>query len=189
MPFLTEEIWHLLSPRKEGEDLMVSQLRTLTVKSENKPLLVFFPHIQQAITELRSLRNQHQISPKQTLQLWINPLNLQEYTPGIIALIQKMGNFSPIEFTIEKINGATYKLIDQDEFYILLESVIDPEIEKQKLTEELNYQEGFLISVRKKLENEKFRLNAKPEIIAAEEKKQQDSESRIRVIKDRLKEL
>jgi valyl-tRNA synthetase len=75
------------------------------------------------------------------------------------------------------------------EFYILLESVIDPEIEKQKLTEELNYQEGFLISVRKKLENEKFRLNAKPEIIAAEEKKQQDSESRIRVIKDRLKEL
>jgi len=51
---------------------------------------------------------------------------------------------------------------------------------------ELNHLKGFLLSVEKKLNNEKFVQNAKPEVLALEQKKKSDAETKIRVIEESL---
>ena len=66
---------------------------------------------------------------------------------------------------------------------------MDVEEELKKLEAELKYQEGFLQSVMKKLSNERFVQNAKPEIVENERKKQSDAESKIVTIKDSIASL
>ena len=59
----------------------------------------------------------------------------------------------------------------------------------QKMEDEIKYLEGFLISVNKKLSNEKFVANAKPEVVANERKKQADAESKIAALKANIAKL
>ncbi|MGZ5212051.1 MAG: hypothetical protein ACXWB6_07270, partial [Kaistella sp.] len=61
--------------------------------------------------------------------------------------------------------------------------------EKTKTEEELKYLKGFLISVEKKLSNEKFVANAKAEVVDAERKKQKDAQDKITLLEDKLKTL
>ena len=49
--------------------------------------------------------------------------------------------------------------------------------------------QGFLVSVSKKLDNEKFVQNAKPEVLAIEQKKKADALARIQTIEESLAQL
>jgi len=57
------------------------------------------------------------------------------------------------------------------------------------LLKDLEHQKGFLVSVQKKLNNEKFLANAKPEVLAVEQKKQADTEARIKTIEESLSSM
>lgn len=81
-------------------------------------------------------------------------------------------------------------MVGATEFAVpLSESNIDIEAEIEKMETEIKYLEGFLQSVRKKLSNERFVQNAKPEIVENERKKQADAESKITVLKESIKGL
>ena len=54
------------------------------------------------------------------------------------------------------------------------------------MVKDLEHQKGFLLSVEKKLNNEKFLSNAKPEVLAMEQKKKADALSRIKAIEESL---
>jgi valyl-tRNA synthetase len=79
--------------------------------------------------------------------------------------------------------------IEQEKFFIESEREIDIVALKENLIKDLAYQNGFLESVMKKLGNERFVANAKPEVIAAEEKKKADAEARIKTIEESLANL
>jgi len=66
---------------------------------------------------------------------------------------------------------------------------MDTGAQKAQLEQDLAYQRGFLESVEKKLSNERFVQNAKPEVVAAEKKKKADAEEKIRAITESLKQL
>ena len=57
------------------------------------------------------------------------------------------------------------------------------------MEDEITYLEGFLKSVMKKLRNERFVQNAKPEIVENERNKQADAENKITVLKESIKGL
>jgi valyl-tRNA synthetase len=63
------------------------------------------------------------------------------------------------------------------------------EEEIKKLKEELNYTEGFLKSVQKKLSNERFVNNAPNQVIASERKKEADALAKIETLKASLVNL
>ena len=69
------------------------------------------------------------------------------------------------------------------------DTTIDTEAQKAQLEKDLQYFIGFLQSVEKKLSNEKFVQNAKPEVIAMEQKKQADAMAKIKTIEESLKLL
>ena len=66
---------------------------------------------------------------------------------------------------------------------------IDVDAEIKKLTEELNYTQGFLKSVQKKLSNERFVAGAPEQVVASEKKKEADALSKIETLKSSLASL
>jgi valyl-tRNA synthetase len=70
--------------------------------------------------------------------------------------------------------------------YVQPRNVIDTSGQNEELKKELDYLKGFLISVYKKLANERFVQNAKPEVVEIERRKKADAEHKIKVIEESL---
>jgi len=112
-----------------------------------------------------------------------------DYKGTYDSVIIKMGNLASIEKVQEKEPGAVGFLVGTTEFSIPLFDKTDVEAELKKLKAELEYQHGFLQSVMKKLTNERFVQNAKPEIVENERKKKADTESKIALLKENIAAL
>jgi len=80
-------------------------------------------------------------------------------------------------------------VIGGDKFFITSDQAIDTSSQRKQLEEDLNYYKGFLASVEKKLSNEKFVQNAKPEVVEMEKKKQSDALEKIALLEESLKNL
>lgn len=183
MPFITEELWQALSERKEGESIMVSAMPQET-KFDSK-FISSFEKVKETIAGIRTIRLQKNIPNKEELALEVTG----NYDAAFNSVLLKMGNLSAISEVKEKDATAASFLVGTTEFSVPLGNNIDVEAELKKLNEELVYLEGFLNSVRKKLSNEKFVANAKPEIVENERKKEADAESKIKTIKESIANL
>jgi valyl-tRNA synthetase len=181
MPFVTEEIYQQLASRTD--DLCIKQNSTPT--NADSTLLLKGQLLKEIITGLRDLRNKQQVKPKETIELFIQTENEAIYK-SIEAILSKQLNTSSINFTNETIAGSFTTIIERDKFYIVTEKPIDSTNQKAELEKELNHLKGFLLSVEKKLSNEKFVQNAKAEVLAIEQKKKADAESKIKTINESL---
>lgn len=184
MPFVTEEIYHQLQP--QTDDLCVKQFADLG--SADPSVLEAAELLKKVITALRDSRNKNQIKPKETVQLSIQTNNINRYSP-IETILKKQVNASDIVYAQEAVMNTIVVALETDKFYIAAEKELDTSAMRAELEKDLQYQQNFLQSVIKKLSNEKFVQNAKPEVIALERKKQADAEARIQVIEEGLKSL
>jgi len=183
MPFITEELWQAISERKDGESIMISDMPKDTVYDTE--LISAFEKVKETIAGIRTIRLQKNIPNKEQLTLEVTG----DYNSAFDSVIVKMGNLSAISTVNEKDPTAVSFLVGTTEFSVPLGNNIDVEAELKKLNEELVYLEGFINSVRKKLSNEKFVANAKPEIVDNERKKEADAESKIKTIKESIANL
>ena len=183
MPFITEELWQAIAPRKEDESIMMTALPKS--KAYNGEFLSDIEHTKHIISSIRTIRLEKNIPNRDELSLEI----LGKHNSAYNAAITKMANLSAIDAVDEKSAGAASFMVATTEFAIPLTDNIDVEAELEKLKAELIYQEGFLKSVQKKLSNERFVQNAKPEIVDNERKKQADAESKITSLKESIEAL
>ena len=185
MPFITEELWQNLYERKAGESIMVA--RMVEPKAADNALIAQVETLKAIIAGIRTVRLQRNIPQKEALVLQaVRPTPLSE---GEAAVITKLCNLSAIAYVQQKEEGSVAFIADATEYAIQLGAHINVEEELQKLQADLAYQEGFLQNVMKKLGNERFVQNAKPEIVALERKKQSDAESRIATLKESIAAL
>lgn len=183
MPFITEEIWHLIAERKEKDCIIVAEWPE--TKIENIEIIKHFEIVMEVITNIRNIRKQKNISPKEKLQVF-EKVNQGEIIKTYDPIIIKLCNLSSFEYVTAKVDGALSFLLKHAEFYVPLLQNIDVEAEKDRLKKDLEYNIGFLKSVQTKLANEKFVANAKPEMVANEKKKQADAEAKIKAIEEQL---
>ncbi len=183
MPFITEEIWHLIGERGEKECIIVAQW--CNTKSGNSDILNHFEIVTEVITNVRNIRKQKNISPKEKLQLF-EKVNQGEIINTYDSVIIKLCNLSSFEYVTDRVDGAFSFVLKHAEYFIPLSQNMDIDAEKTRLAKELEYNQGFLKSVQIKLANEKFMANAKPEMIANEQKKQADAEAKIKAIEEQL---
>ncbi len=188
MPFITEELWHdeLFGERDAKDCCIVAQLPAVT--AVDSVLLNQCENIKQVITEVRNTRNSKQISPKESLDLLIKQNSAVQYE-AFLPILSKLGNLSHITFVEDKVAGAANFMVSTDEFFIPLSNNIDAEAERARLQKDKEYLLGFLQAVDKKLSNEKFVNNAKPEVIENERKKKADAEAKLKIIEDNLQLL
>ena len=184
MPFITEEIYHLLRERAAGDDLCVRQFDPIGKADAN--VLAEGNLLKEAITALRDARNKAQLKPKESVRLYI-----QSESEAIFRRLQpvlsRQVNAESIDFTGEAVPGASLTIVSgKDKYYIVTEQVLDNGNQKEELQKELIYLKGFLESVNKKLGNERFVQNAKPEVVDLERRKKEDAEIKIRTIEEGL---
>lgn len=187
MPFITEELWHdeIFGTRTDMDCIIVADFPKVQAFDEN--IIKEFAIVQQIISEVRNIRNSKGLSPKIALPLAINATNIDysQYQDSIM----KLANIEELSFVKEKVSGAVSFLAGKDECYVALENNIDVDAEKERISKEIEYLKGFLISVDKKLSNERFVQNAKPEIVENEKNKKADAEAKIQILEESLKSL
>jgi valyl-tRNA synthetase len=185
MPFLTEEIWHLIKERTTSEALIVSEWPIL--KSFDAKVISDFENTIEVISGIRNIRKDKNIAFKDAVELKV--INKDNATTYFDSVIIKLGNISNYEYVSEQVDGALSFRVKSNEYFIPMAGSIDIAAEIEKLEDELKYIQGFLKSVQVKLSNEKFVANAKPEIIANERNKQADALAKIATIEQSLASL
>ena len=184
-PFIAEDLWHLINPRKDGEDIIVAKWPELG--NVNSAVLNDFKVAADIIGHIRNVRKENNIANKIKIDLRIAK---NAVIPNSLdSLIIKMGNLQSLEYTAEKLGNAYSFIVKNVEFFIPFGDNVDIEGEKVKITEELEYTKGFLNSVRKKLGNTNFVSNAPEDVVASEKKKQADAEEKIKLLEEKLLSL
>ncbi|WP_029294686.1 valine--tRNA ligase [Chryseobacterium hispalense] len=182
MPFLTEELWQTISERKIEDALMIAQQKK--AEAFNEDIIKNFETASEVISGVRNYRQTKGISPREAAEMYTNASAFANE-----AVIKKLANVSEIHFGTKPDKPSFTFLVGATEISIPLSENLDLGEEKAKTEEELKYLKGFLISVDKKLSNEKFVANAKPEIVEVERKKQKDALDKIAILEEKLKSL
>lgn len=186
MPFLTEELWHELKERSAEDCIIVANWPK--AKGSDEKLLEETQIAFEAITQIRNIRNEKQISPKEALELHVKteaPALFENYG----GIIQKLANISSIGFTQDKVEQSVSFVLKNHECFVPIAGQIDVEKEKENIQKELDYTKGFLQSVEKKLSNERFVNNAPAQVVEMERKKKADAEAKIKALEENLASL
>ena len=182
MPFLSEELWHNITDRTKEEALVVS---SWPAESEiDDHTLSAFSHTMEMITSIRSIRKQKNISNKVPMQL-LETSSQAEYYENVISKLANIDSFQIVKDLPQQVLPFRVGTAA----YYLPFSVENPAEEIAKLTEELNYQKGFLVGVQKKLSNTRFVDNAPEQVVQTERKKESDALEKINQIEQQIAKL
>ncbi len=186
MPFVTEEIGQDLAPEAGCESIVVARQPRI-VETADARTLARFDLAREVISSVRNIRKQKNIAQKDTLTMKV--MADENYPEEYAPVIAKMCNLSSIDRVEEKDPAAAAFIVKTAQYFIPLADKIDLEAEREKLAADLQYLEGFLASVMKKLSNERFVQSAPEKVVANERAKQADAEAKIAAIKERLASL
>ena len=181
MPFITEEIYHLLQDRTD--DLCVKQFKPVALFNNN--IIEEGELLKKVITALRDARVKNQVKPKDVIQLYIQT-NKKAAFVDIENILAKQVNADAVFYTSESILNTIVVAVEKDKFYIQSTLELDTETLKAELQKDLEHQQKFYESVSKKLSNERFVMNAKPDVVELERKKLNDASARIKVLEESL---
>ena len=182
MPFISEEIWSLISERTSEERLIVTPWPK--VNAIDSKILADEKFAAEVISGIRTIRKEKNIPNKDQIELFVK-LN-ESIDQSFDSVITKLGNLSVLNYVDNKVEGALSFRVKSNEYYIPLAGAVNIEEEIATLTQELEYTKGFLNSVMNKLSNERFVKNAPEQVIANERKKQSDAEAKIKTIQEQL---
>ena len=182
MPFLTEEIWHLISSRKEGEDIIVSSWPDS--KNIDKKILEEFGTATEIIVGIRNIRKEYNISTKEQLEL--KTISNNGDNNRMIDVIIKLGGLISYEKITKKPSNSYSFMIKSNEFFIPINDNIDLLSEITKLEKDLDYNSGFLKSVQNKLNNKNFVKNAPINVVENEKNKMKDAKEKIHILKNKI---
>ncbi|MCC5923260.1 MAG: valine--tRNA ligase [Crocinitomicaceae bacterium] len=184
-PFVTEELWHLLRKRDDGDDILIADFPKAS--TFDKKVIADFQLTFDIISQIRNIRKQQNIAQKIKMDLQIKKNEL--HPSDLDAVIVKMGNLSSLQYVDEKVPNSYSFLINNTEYFVPFGDNVDLTSEREKLQEELIYTKGFLQSVQKKLSNERFVNNAPEQVVAVEKKKAADAIEKISIIESKLADL
>lgn len=185
MPFITEEIWQDLAQRADNESIMISKM--VEIGSVDDRLLEEFEQAKEVISAIRNIRKEKNIPQKDNLSLSVitEDNSFDTYHP----VITKLGNLSTIDTVTAKVENAAGFIVKNRQYFVPLEEKIDVEAELLKLNEELEYTKGFLASVMKKLDNERFVSSAPAKVVEIENTKKADAISKIESLESQINNL
>ncbi len=184
LPFVTEDIYHILKDRTEGDDLIVRQLPAYPVPASE--VLKSGSLLQEIITAVRDTRVKNQLKPKDVIKLSVDTANQAFYTQ-VTGILKRQINAGELVYTSATVAGSISLVVQTDKLYIEApDVVIDTTNQRLQMEKDLQYYRGFVVSVEKKLLNEKFVANAKADVLENERKKHADALAKIKTLEESL---
>jgi valyl-tRNA synthetase len=183
MPFITEEIWHLIGERAIDDFIAVAPLPE--PGTYNLKMLKRFEKTKETVSDIRTIRKENNLPAKEWLSLYVKEEE-KVYDNRFGEILKKLCYLKEINFISEKMDHAVSFIIQTTEFYIPMGERVKVEEELEKLISELSYTQGFLKTVLKKLENRNFMQHAPEKVVEVEKKKKSDAEAKIKVLEERI---
>jgi len=187
MPFITEELWHQLRDRAEGEDCVVGSWPGAGAFDQEMISLV--EKAKDLIVKVREIRNNNAIKAKEPLRLYVEKTasaGKMFGLPGLKEMVIKMAFLEKLEFTAGEIPNAMSFLSGTEKYHLEVPLAIDRENERERLQKELDYLRGFVASVEKKLNNERFVSGAPADVVERERQKLADGLTKIKILEENL---
>jgi valyl-tRNA synthetase len=188
MPFLTEELWHLIKERKQGESILISQYPLVDEDKINPSAEKEMEFVQNIITAIRNIRGEKNIPPSKAIDVYIKTSEVKEHQIEYIKKLARVENLIA-ESSFEKPKLSASAVIKDCEIFVPLEGLIDLDAERTRLNKEIERIEGSLASINKKLLNEKFIQNANPDVVEKEKGKKLEWEQNLKKLNDILLSL
>lgn len=185
MPFLSQELWNAINPNRP-EDIIIAEWPKST--KWDATLIKDFEFTMDIVTNIRNIRKQNNIANKNQIEIFALKNNTNT-SSALDSIISKLGNTSVFEYVTQKVDKANMFLVNSTEYYIPFGDNIDVAAELEKLEADLNYTKGFLTSVQKKLQNEKFVAGAPEQVITMERKKESDALQKIQILEEKIASL
>ncbi|HEX6983524.1 MAG TPA: valine--tRNA ligase [Balneolaceae bacterium] len=193
MPFITEEIWQHIRPRKTKEAMIVAQWPEFDGAAVSESDQELFTQIQRIISSVRNIRAEFNVSPNDEIDLLINAndeksVEALQQNEWVFRKLQSIGEFEA-KADLQKPKTSASSVIEGTEIFVPLEGLIDLDKERERVEREINRLEGFLKSVKGKLSNEGFVNNAPDDVVQRERDKQEDTKNSLQKLKGILNEL
>jgi valyl-tRNA synthetase len=188
MPFITEELWHELAERGPRDYVTVAHWPKAAAPADSAATMAEMERTLAIVAGVQNVRNKNKIGPTKQVALAVKtdaPAEVQAFA----GLIRKLANLSDLSFVDAAPASAVGFVQGSTEFFVPLEIQVDAAAERARVAKELEYAIGFRDSVNKKLGNEKFVANAKPEVLEKERQKLADAEAKIVALEQALKAL
>jgi valyl-tRNA synthetase len=183
MPFITEEIWQAISEKKKGES--ISYAPYPKAEKFDSAMLRSFENVKEVISNIRKIKSEKNIPQREEVLLKVK-INEHAFDNYFNSAIKKLAGVKEIEIVNEKVNGAINFIVSAIEYYVPLGDLVDKNEEIAKLEKELEYARGFIVSVMKKLENERFVQSAPANVVELEQKKKAEADTKIQAIEEQL---
>ena len=183
MPFLTEEIFHLL--KEQETDCCVSSYPSFPAADEG--LLTEIGELKTLISSTRDVRNKAQLKKSLKVDLSYgkdNVLFAKDNSEAYIEILKQLAGIENVTILENEENDLTAFLSGTSKYFIDLPQELDAEEELKKIEEEIVYLNGFMNSISKKLSNERFVNNAPTAVVDKEKKKLGDAEARIKILEE-----
>ncbi|MCO6474352.1 MAG: valine--tRNA ligase [Melioribacteraceae bacterium] len=188
MPYISEEIWHLLKERTDGESISISDYPKFDESKFNSEAESKFSFVESVVTSLRNIRGEMNIAPSKQINVLLKTNLLSSEQKNYIKSLARINKLTA-DVNADKPKASASSVIKDCEIYVPLEGVIDLDVEKSRLSKEISRLEGALKSVNEKLANEKFVNNAPKDVVEKEKTKQDDWNASLIKLKAILNEL
>lgn len=186
MPFLTEEVYHLLKERAEGDSICVA---TYPKAGEvDKQAIEKGEIAKELLTKVRDIRNKNGLKQRTLLPFYAKVSDRNLYA-DFQAIVTKKAFLASFEFTQEEVENTVSFRVGKDTFFVTTGQTVDVAAEKERLQTELSYNQGFKVKLMKKLSNERFVNNAPTQVVEKERKKLADAEAKIALLEESLASL
>jgi len=186
MPFITEEIWQTMAERKAGESINLTSIPTCGFFDESA--IKKGDYAKEIISEILNIRLKNSMKWKDKITAFVLSDDESIYS-DFSSKIRKLGGLESLEKVSDKVENTHSFIVKGQQFFLELNQEIDVEAKKAELEEKLKYAKGFLISVQKKLSNDRFVNNAPEKVVAMEKQKMADKEAEIKLLEESLGKL
>lgn len=189
MPFVTEEIFGQIS---DGS-IVVADYPTVNPAFENPEAHKGVESLKDLIRAVRNARAEVNVAPSKPITMLVKTSDseLEAFFKANVNYIKRFTNPEHLEIgsRLEAPELSMSALISGAEIFLPLADLLNVEEELARLNKELAKWQKELDLVAKKLGNERFVQNAKPEVVDKERQKQTDYQAKYDATKERIAEM
>ncbi len=198
MPFITEELWHRLRPRAEGDACIVAAWPEPNDAETDPDAAKTFALVQELISGIRGVKSQYGVAPSKPVEAHVNVAGPDALAGALGAhgrYFERLANVSPLAVGtgLAKPKASAAVVVaaasGAHEVFVPLAGMIDLDAERDRLRKAIGEKEGFRASVEKKLANEQFTSRAPAEVVQRERQKAADASAEIATLRANLDDL
>ncbi len=185
MPFVTEELWQNIKNEQMAESIMISPYPEADKKTLDPEAERVMESVIDIVRSIRNARAEYEVEPSRQIEARVYAGGLKQAITTYSKAIRTLARAKPTisdKRERQPPKNALVLVLKEAEVVIAMESMVDLEAERQKLSREMERLQAEVSRLDARLKDEAF-LTKAPEAVVAKE------HDRLEAIKDRLGKL